>query len=143
MPARRTTILAAITALVLSACGSGNTTELASPSNPLPTVDSSPAVDGTANTPTDSDATDSPTSESPTNAIDFAAYYTDNCAVCHGGNRAGVGRTPALTPTALTDSLDHYLAATSDRTHSAIWSRTALADDERQALLTYLATVAP
>lgn len=87
-------------------------------------------------------ASPSPATATPTSVanLDYAAYYAENCASCHGQNRGGVGRTPALTPDALTDDIAEYLDETDDRTHASIWSRTEFSDDQRHALIEYLAT---
>jgi mono/diheme cytochrome c family protein len=78
-----------------------------------------------------------------TEAPDFASFYAENCATCHGDNRDGIGRAPALTPESLTDEVSDYVERTDDRTHNSIWTRTELDEDGRTALLEYLASTAP
>jgi mono/diheme cytochrome c family protein len=70
---------------------------------------------------------------------DFTAYYEANCAVCHGSERTGVGRAPALTPEALDDDIEAYLDETDDRTHTNIWVQTGMDEDGRMALFEFLA----
>lgn len=88
-------------------------------------------------------ASPAPGTRPPLSATDFVRFYAENCAVCHGADRDGVGRTPALTADALTDDIEDYLDETDDRTHRSIWERTALTQDDRVALLEYLASSSP
>jgi len=123
-------VLAAATVLV-AACATDNPA-----SAPTPTASAEPPAAATAERAT---ATHEPTPLQ----IDFAAFYADNCAVCHAADRSGVGRAVPLTPRDLTEDVDDYLAATEERTHNPIWTRTGLVDTERRSLIEYLASVPP
>ncbi len=112
---------------LLVACGSGETSAETSPplvTDAPPPSTSIPPVASSASVP----------------VADFAAYYADNCASCHGSDRTGTAKYPALTPEALDASIDYYLDAMDDRTHVSIWSQTDFTEEQRAALMGYLSS---
>ena len=150
---RTSLIGAAILAATLlhAACG-GTTNEPtpgSAPSDASGTPTATPALFGspptttTTATPTPGETTVPASPAATADPPDFATFYADNCAVCHGANRDGVGRAPALTPDELTHEVAEYLEETDDRTHRSIWTRTELDEAAREALFEYLATTPP
>lgn len=132
----RATLAAAaiVVAALLVACGESGAGREPSAGTPVTTEPPS----STATIAADQRPGQTPTGQ-PDLEVDYATYYADHCAVCHGSDRGGVGRAPELTPAALTDDIADYLDETDDRTHRTIWADTNISDAERRALLEYLA----
>lgn len=131
-------LMSAAAALVVTACGGND-----QPANTTTSPTAQPPGTSSVSASATGTATSAPSSTSTPALLDQASYYAENCAVCHGNNRDGVGRAPALTPDALTDSIEDYLDETDNRTHRAIWSQTTLSEEDRRTLLEYLANTSP
>jgi mono/diheme cytochrome c family protein len=87
---------------------------------------------------------DDPLAQAEIAGVLVGAFYTNNCAVCHGPQRGG-GVGPALTPAALTQADSVYFDVIKNgRTGTAMppWG-SQMTDDEINSMVQYLKNVSP